>query len=83
MFQLYVLKEITDLPPEYVVLRSLYREINPNYIITMGSLSDLFTKCLITLINGEDTNDTSLMDSVQTKTLPSNLFLLPYKEYSK
>lgn len=72
---------MVDFSPEFGVTRSLFREVNPLHVVTMGSQCHPFVKCLINLISSED--DESTVNLVQTMTLPPNLSLLPFKEYSK
>ncbi|CAL4169740.1 unnamed protein product, partial [Meganyctiphanes norvegica] len=38
--QLYVLEDKVEAPPEFWVLRTLYRELNPRWVVIGGRLDD-------------------------------------------
>lgn len=69
-----------DFGPDYLATVGIYREVNPKYLLTFGSVANNFVKVLIDLINGTP-NTTVSSDSV--RTVPSNMSLLFMKDYGK
>lgn len=78
--QLYIVNETTDPPPHYPVTRSLYKEVNPLHIITIGGIADNYVKFLSDIhLSEEDLTISS--DAI--RSIPPDLSLLFYKDYSK
>ncbi|XP_068897033.1 mutS protein homolog 5-like isoform X2 [Tenebrio molitor] len=76
---LYVYEEVVDLGNQFFATSSLYREVSPKYLITIGHVNDEYVKYLIdTVLSTNDT--TATVDTV--RSLPANMFLLSLKEYS-
>jgi hypothetical protein len=76
--QLYVYEEVVDLGNQFFATSSLYREVSPKYLITIGHVNDEYVKYLIdTVLSTNDT--TATVDTV--RSLPANMFLLSLKEY--
>ncbi|XP_072388558.1 mutS protein homolog 5-like [Diabrotica undecimpunctata] len=80
--QLYVYDEMVDEKPQYLVTVSLFREIKPKYVLTIGGRNEEFTKVLIDIITYGDSlkNSTTTSDNVQP--MPPNLFLASIQEYT-
>lgn len=68
--------------PQYLTTVSLFREIQPKYILTIGGKSEIFVRILSEIITyGESClNSTTTTDTIP---VPKNLFLVSSKEYSK
>ncbi|KAB0802504.1 hypothetical protein PPYR_04690 [Photinus pyralis] len=81
--QLYVLQEVMDVAPEFGVTRSLFREVNPSHTLTTGNISDMFVKCIINILKGDNNEEDNSNNShtLQTNTLPANITLLNIKDY--
>ncbi|KRT79767.1 hypothetical protein AMK59_7387, partial [Oryctes borbonicus] len=77
--QLYVLSDMMDPAPQYIITRNLFREINFKQIVTIGTPCDRFVKLIIDLIARSDDNT---FDSDEIRQVPPNLSLLPVNEYS-
>nr|XP_023023464.1 mutS protein homolog 5-like isoform X1 [Leptinotarsa decemlineata] len=75
---LYAYEEMLDTSPKYPVTVNFFREIEPRFVLTSGSIADEFIKVLIDLATNESNTTTS--DSIQT--IPANFFLVPPREYS-
>lgn len=76
---MYIYEEIIDVGPQFMVTRTLCREVNPKYVLTFGHSAENYVKQLIDIVNDENTTNTT--DGV--RNLPQNFFLLSLKEYSK
>ncbi|KAJ3643741.1 hypothetical protein Zmor_026433 [Zophobas morio] len=75
---LYVYEEITDTAPQFFLTCSVYREVSPKYLITVGKQSEEYVKYLIDMSVSNDA--TSTVDTL--RSVPPNMFLLSFKEYS-
>ncbi|RZC42494.1 mutS protein 5-like [Asbolus verrucosus] len=75
---LYVYEEVVDFGPQFFVTRSLYREVNPKYILSFGNVNDEYIKVLIDTISPA-ADITTTTDTA--RSLPPNLFLLSVREY--
>ncbi|XP_044266292.1 LOW QUALITY PROTEIN: mutS protein homolog 5-like [Tribolium madens] len=76
---LHVYEEVLDLAPQYYMTCSIYREVAPKYVITIGKMSDEYVKHVIDVVASVN-EATTTTDSL--RTLPPNMFLLRLKEYS-
>lgn len=79
LLKLYVLNDISECEPEFIVTKCLLNEVNPRYVISIGNTCQPFIKCLIDNITKEETT----VNSDDVIKVPPNLSLLPYKEYCK
>lgn len=77
MFQLYVFNDICDTEPEFLVTKTVIREVNPRYIITIGNSLQPFVKCIIDNLKESEIT----INSDQPRTVPPNMSLLTFKEY--
>lgn len=77
--QLYVLKDIEDARPQFMVSKSLYREVNPKHTITVGMYADDFVKFLINLHEPDEVT----INSDKPINLPATMSLLSTKDFSK
>lgn len=75
--QLYILNDFSDSEPDFLVTKSVVREVNPRYVLTIGNTVQPFIRCLITCL----TDEGATIDSDNPISVPSNMSLLPYKEY--
>lgn len=74
-----MLNDICDNEPEFLVTKSIFREVNPLYVITFGNTVNPFVKCLIECLN----DDEETMNSDQPPSVPSNMSLLSYNDNCK
>lgn len=79
MFQLYVLNEIADVPPQFMLSKAHFKEVNPIHTITLGGSSDAFVKFLI---DARLSEDDITINSDKPKNIPPEMTLLSFKEYS-
>lgn len=78
LFQLYVLGDVVDMAPQFCFTQLLFSEVMPKYVITMGSTSDMFVRALINLRTDDESTNSN-----EKKSLPSDMALLDFKEYSE
>lgn len=78
--QLYKYEETPDYDPDYLMTVSIYREVKPKHLISLGKLADNFIKVLIDLANG--TIDNTITTNTE-RSLPENLTLLKLTDYCK
>lgn len=64
--------------PEFLLTHTLYRQVQPKFCLTFGRLGEEFVRNLGNIVAPMDETATS---SDTVKSIPSNLFLLPHKEY--
>lgn len=81
------MNDVSDEAPYFGLCRSLHNSVNPMHTITLGTADDQFIKFMINLrtFKGdiEDEETMTMTTSDAPRAIPSNLTLLPFKEYGK
>ncbi|KAL3267858.1 hypothetical protein HHI36_006999 [Cryptolaemus montrouzieri] len=75
---LYIYEEYIDNGPQFLILKCIYREVLPKYVVCVGSSTDDYIKILIDAVNDESPNTTTS----DNRRLPANFFIVSMKEYS-
>lgn len=73
-----------DQAPHFFVCRSLHRSVNPMHTITLGFMDEAFIKFMIDMRAPDEgvEADGAATTSDAPRTVPPDLTLLPFKEYS-
>ncbi|GLV35982.1 spellchecker1 [Carabus blaptoides fortunei] len=78
--ELYLIPDILDLSPEYLMLRALYDQIKPSHTLSIGTMASKFIIALASVATDVESDSSMWQQSI--RSLPSNVQLLKSDEYS-
>lgn len=76
---MYIIPDILDLSPEYLMTRALFDQIKPSHTLSIGTMASKFIIALASIVSDPESDASMWYQSIPS--LPSNLQLLKSDEY--